>query len=49
MARITAVDRNDADESVRRNFDAIEKKLGVVPNMVRTMAQPLACSRATWD
>lgn len=39
MTRITAVDRHDADESVRRNFDAIEKKLGVVPNMMRTMAQ----------
>ena len=39
MSRITAVDRNDADDSVRRNFDAIEKKLGVVPNMMRTMAQ----------
>jgi len=39
MTRITAVDRNDADGSVRRNFDAIQKKLGVVPNMMRTMAQ----------
>ena len=39
MTLITAVDRHDADESVRRNFDAIEKKLGVVPNMIRTMAQ----------
>ena len=39
MTRIPAVDRDDADESVRRNFDAIHKKLGVVPNMMRTMAQ----------
>jgi uncharacterized peroxidase-related enzyme len=39
MTRITAVDRNDADESVRRTFDAIQKKLGLVPNMMRTMAQ----------
>ena len=39
MTRIAAVDRNDADESVRRNFDGIERKLGVVPNMMRTMAQ----------
>jgi uncharacterized peroxidase-related enzyme len=39
MTRITAVDRDDADESVRRNFDAIQKKLGLVPNMMRTMAQ----------
>ena len=39
MTRITPVDRSVADESVRRNFDAIQKKLGVVPNMMRTMAQ----------
>lgn len=39
MTRIAAVDRHDTDESVRRNFDAIQKTLGVVPNMMRTMAQ----------
>jgi uncharacterized peroxidase-related enzyme len=39
MSRITAVDRLTADAGVRRNFDAIEKNLGLVPNMMRTMAQ----------
>jgi uncharacterized peroxidase-related enzyme len=39
MSRITAVDRNVTDEDVRRTFDAIQKKLGVVPNMMRTMAR----------
>jgi uncharacterized peroxidase-related enzyme len=39
MSRITAVDRNVADEGLRNTFDAIQKKLGVVPNMMRTMAR----------
>ena len=39
MSRITAVQPKDADERVRRQFDAIQKKLGAVPNMMRTMAQ----------
>src|SRR5439155_15158406 len=39
MSRITAVDRNAAGTGVRKNFDAIEKQLGLVPNMMRTMAQ----------
>jgi len=39
MSRISPVDRNTPTESVRRNFDAVEKQLGVVPNMMRTMAQ----------
>ena len=39
MSRITAVDRHHAEENVRRTFDAIEQKLGMVPNMMRTMAQ----------
>ena len=39
MNRIPPVDRNATNDSVRRNFDAIEKQLGVVPNMMRTMAQ----------
>jgi uncharacterized peroxidase-related enzyme len=39
MSRITAVDRNAADEGLRHSFDAIQKKLGVVPNMMRTMAR----------
>lgn len=39
MSRIPPVDRNTTHDSVRRNFDAVEKQLGVVPNMMRTMAQ----------
>lgn len=38
MSRISPVNRNTTQQSVRRNFDAIEKQLGVVPNMMRTMA-----------
>jgi uncharacterized peroxidase-related enzyme len=38
MSRISAVDRA-ADESVRRNFEAVQRGLGMVPNMVRTIAQ----------
>ena len=38
MSRIPPVDHT-TNESVRRNFDAIQKQLGVVPNMMRTMAQ----------
>jgi uncharacterized peroxidase-related enzyme len=39
MSRITPVERNTTDDGVRKIFDAIEKQLGLVPNMVRTMAQ----------
>ena len=39
MSRIPPVDRNTTDDGVRRNFEAIEKQLGLVPNMTRTMAQ----------
>lgn len=39
MSRIPPVDRNTTNESVRRNFDAVQKQLGVVPNMMRTLAQ----------
>jgi hypothetical protein len=38
MSRISAIDRNHAEENVGRTFDAIQKKLGMVPNMMRTMA-----------
>jgi len=38
MSRITPV-LQTTHEGVRRSFDAIEKQLGVVPNMMRTMAQ----------
>jgi uncharacterized peroxidase-related enzyme len=39
MNRIPPVDRNTTGDSVRKNFDAIQKQLGTVPNMMRTMAQ----------
>jgi uncharacterized peroxidase-related enzyme len=39
MSRIPPVDRNTTDAGIRRTFDAIQNQLGVVPNMMRTMAQ----------
>ena len=39
MSRINTVDRTTTNDAIRRSFDAIEKQLGVVPNMMRTMAQ----------
>ena len=39
MSRIAPVDRNTTNERVRKTFDVIQKQLGVVPNMMRTMAQ----------
>jgi uncharacterized peroxidase-related enzyme len=39
MSRINPVDRNTITDGVRRNFDAIQKRLGIVPNMMQTMAQ----------
>ena len=39
MSRIPLVDQNTTDDGVRRNFDAIQTRLGGVPNMMRTMAQ----------
>lgn len=38
MSRMKPVFQTNHD-GVRRHFDAIEKQLGVVPNMMRTMAQ----------
>ena len=39
MSRINPVDRDTTNERLRHAFDAIQKQLGVVPNMMRTMAQ----------
>lgn len=39
MSRIPPVDLNTTNDSIRKNFDAIQKQLGTVPNMMRTMAQ----------
>ena len=38
MSRINPVDRDTTHEGVRRTFETVEKQLGVVPNMMRTMA-----------
>jgi uncharacterized peroxidase-related enzyme len=37
--RINPVDRDTTNDRLRTTFDAIQKQLGVVPNMMRTMAQ----------
>jgi uncharacterized peroxidase-related enzyme len=37
--RINPVDRETSNDRLRKTFDAIQKQLGVVPNMMRTMAQ----------
>lgn len=39
MSRISPIDRKHAPENVARTFDAIQRKLGTVPNMMLTMAQ----------
>jgi uncharacterized peroxidase-related enzyme len=39
MSRIPPVDRNTTNDGIRRNFDAIQQQLGVVPNMMRTITQ----------
>jgi len=38
VSRINPVDRETNNDRLRRTFDAIQKQLGVVPNMMRTMA-----------
>lgn len=39
MSRINPVDRHTSNDRLRKTFDAIQQQLGVVPNMMRTMAQ----------
>ena len=39
MNRISPIDRDTSNDRLRKTFDAIHKQLGVVPNMIRTMAQ----------
>ena len=39
MSRINPIDRETTVDRLRKTFDAIQKQLGVVPNMMRTMAQ----------
>jgi hypothetical protein len=38
MSRIRPVVRDTSNDAVRRNFDLIQKRLGMVPNMMRTIA-----------
>lgn len=38
LNRINPIDRETGNDHVRKTFDAIQKQLGVVPNMMRTMA-----------
>lgn len=38
MSRISPVARDTNNDAVRRNFDVIQKRLGMVPNMMRTIA-----------
>jgi uncharacterized peroxidase-related enzyme len=48
MPRLKPVERNATDDRVRRTFDSIEKRLGVVPNMMRTMACSPAVLEGYW-
>jgi uncharacterized peroxidase-related enzyme len=38
VSRINPVDRDTTKEPLQQRFDAIQKQLGIVPNMMRTMA-----------
>jgi len=46
MTRIPPVDRNAAEPGVAELLDAVKKKLGVVPNLVSTLAQSPAAAQA---
>jgi uncharacterized peroxidase-related enzyme len=46
MSRVSPVDRDTTNEPLRQKFDAIQKQLGAVPNMMRTMAQSPAVLEA---
>jgi uncharacterized peroxidase-related enzyme len=46
VTRINPVDRETGNDRLRQTFDAVQKQLGVVPNMVRTMAQSPAVLNA---
>jgi uncharacterized peroxidase-related enzyme len=39
VSRINPIDRETTNDHLRKTFDAIQRQLGVVPNMTRTMAQ----------
>jgi uncharacterized peroxidase-related enzyme len=46
VSRINPVDRQTSNDRLRKAFDAIQKQLGVVPNMMRTMGQSPAVLEA---
>jgi uncharacterized peroxidase-related enzyme len=46
MSRITAINPSEATGKVKELLDAVQAKLGVTPNMVRTMAQSSAVLEA---
>lgn len=46
MTRIQPVDRNSADPAVVEWLDSIRKKMGMVPNLISTMAQSPAVAKA---
>lgn len=46
MSRINPVERETTNDRLRKTFDAIQQQLGVVPNMMRTMAQSPAVLEA---
>jgi len=46
MSRITAINPSEATGGVNELLDAVQAKLGVTPNMMRTMAQSPAVLEA---
>ena len=40
MSRINPVDRETSNDRLRKTFDAIQKQLGVVPNMLLVSLRP---------
>lgn len=45
MPRIQPVDRQTADQGTQKLLDGVEKKLGMVPNLISTMAQSPALAQ----
>lgn len=46
MSRLQPVDRSTAPDKTRRLLDGVEKKLGMVPNLIATMAHSHALAQA---
>ena len=46
MPRIKAVDRDSAPEATRQLLSGVEKKLGMVPNLIGTLGQSPAAAKA---